>query len=173
MTFQNWPGRFQETKVPTRLTYDTRNPSGNPLHWGFKCDTDENHLDYLQVEEWFKINLGRAGEDQNHVEKLYTDYLECLYTELREVIGRSTLHSTTWDNAVVEFVFSIPATWGTDTVDVFKNLASDAGFGKPPRHKVTASLTEPQAVAAYELSVRENIFKVCLFHKLWEGYQND
>ena len=69
------------------------------------------------------------------------------------------LNGKHWENCVVEFAFSVPATWSTDVVAVFKQLAFDAGFGQHSGHKVTASLTEPQAVAAFTLC-EEKMFNV-------------
>ncbi|CAM1501968.1 Fc.00g039520.m01.CDS01 [Cosmosporella sp. VM-42] len=158
-TFRAWPGRREESKVPTRLSYDTRYPRRKPLRWGFECDADNDRPNDLKVEEWFKLDLGKAGVDQERVKKLYTDYMECLYMTLFDHFTSRELYRKSWDDAVIEFAFSVPATWSTDVVDVFKHLAFDAGFGQCAEHKVTASLTEPQAVAAFTLC-EEKIFNV-------------
>jgi hypothetical protein len=71
------------------------------------------------------------------------------------------LNGKEWDQAVVEFYFSVPATWSNDTAGLFKQLAVEAGFGSQRDFRVTASLTEPHAVAAYTLC-EEGIIKVAL-----------
>ena len=157
--FQFWPARKQENKVPTRMTYNTRYPNHKPLRWGYECEADNDHPMDREVVEWFKLELGKIGQPQDRVKKLYTDYMECLYKLLKDYFTDQILYGKVWETAVIEFVFSVPATWNTDVVDVFKNLARDAGFGQCPEHKVSASLTEPQAVAAFTLS-EEDIFQV-------------
>lgn len=147
--FKDWGGYRVEDKAPTRLKYvDNRE---KPSSWGFKCEND--HLG--EVQEWFKTDFGegeRASSRQVEVRRLYRDFLECLYEQLRSEFPPAVLNGKHWDRASIHFNFSVPATWDTAIVDEFCVLAKRAGFGSQPGFVVKPSLTEPHAVAAYTLS---------------------
>ncbi|KAJ4263108.1 hypothetical protein NW762_006727 [Fusarium torreyae] len=51
----------------------------------------------------------------------------------------------------VQFLFSVPTTWNSAVVDTFKRLVLDAGFGGHNNHTVAVTMTEPEAVAAFEI----------------------
>lgn len=61
----------------------------------------------------------------------------------------------------IEFLFSVPTTWGPTVVEHFKLLVGQAGFGGPAyaNHSVTVSLTEPEAAAVYTSTAAPGIFK--------------
>lgn len=148
----------QQPKVPTRLAYSIRKQSPELLGWGF--DVPDVYLDGVRIEEWFKTDLGRNGVDQKHVERLFTDYLTCLYKCLSNRFVSEKVIKQPWESTTVHFLFSAPATWNPKVVDTFKALASKAGFDNCDGHTITASLIEPEAVAAYELCQEQPKFKV-------------
>ncbi|KAI5457656.1 hypothetical protein BGZ63DRAFT_427692 [Mariannaea sp. PMI_226] len=161
--FQDWPGRRLENKVPTRLTYEVNSQSqrAKPVNWGFLCDADTDRVNDRRVEEWFKVELGKYDsglEHQEFVKRLYIDYMERLYETLRDYFSPQVLNGKKWEYANIQFVFSVPATWSPDIVDVFKLLARGAGFGRYDGFTIAVNLTEPQAVAAYTLC-EEGIFE--------------
>ena len=144
-----WGTENAEEKAPTKLLYDVQNPLGEPLGWGY--DVPGVYSDSVHIEEWFKINLGKEGIDQPHVERHVKDYLSCLYHSLSRRFTVDLLGGKQWADATIRFLFSAPATWTTGVVQGFQKIASDAGFGTCDGHTIVVSLTEPQAVAAYHL----------------------
>ncbi|KAJ4193766.1 hypothetical protein NW767_010291 [Fusarium falciforme] len=71
-----------------------------------------------------------------------------------EISGRyvsKMLGRTPWGEARTHFLFSVPATWDALTVETFRDFASAAGFDRPSGHSLDIGLTEPQAVAAFQL----------------------
>ncbi len=153
--FQDWPGRITENKVPTTVVYDVQNPGLGPTAWGFLADT-ESERPGRKLEEWFKTELDKpAGAEKSRIkpaDELYRDFLAMVYDRLGTFFTPQQLNGRAWDDARVEFVFSVPATWDTAVVDRFKAVARAAGFGARHAHSVTASLTEPQAVAGFTVA---------------------
>ncbi|KAF4344286.1 hypothetical protein FBEOM_1680 [Fusarium beomiforme] len=150
-----WGTISSEEKIPTKLFYNIHQHSSQLVGWGF--DPPEVPSGTLEVQEWFKTDLGRDGVDQNKVKSLYKDYLTCLYEELS--LRRFTpamLGGIQFQKAIIRFLFSVPSTWSPDVVDTFALLVSDAGFGKIDSHTVGVSMTEPQAVAAFEICDKES-----------------
>lgn len=136
--------------MPTRLLYDTTGPGPTLLAWGLEVPSVA--ASGQRIEEFFKINFEKEDVDPSHTEHLYTDYLGSLYWELSKrfdegMIGRP------WKSAQVHFCFSIPANWTPEAAARFKGLASAAGFGQGgcPGHTLSLSVTEPEAVAAFQL----------------------
>ncbi|KAI6778357.1 uncharacterized protein J7T54_002981 [Emericellopsis cladophorae] len=159
--FKDWGGYRVEDKAPTRLKYVDN--KGKPSSWGFKCENDH----YGEVQEWFKTDFGvgpRDSDRQVEVRRLYTDYLECLYEQLRSEFPPAVLNGKHWDRTSIRFYFSVPATWDTAIVDEFCVLARRAGFGSQPGFDVKATLTEPHAVAAYTLSCEGFIEDLCFLN---------
>jgi len=169
---QRWPGRSQanENKVPTILLY----PKGheNPSAWGFKAESQSHHTqDHSIVREWFKTlldseylsrELQRRPDDQyshEHVQQWFVDYFTFLYEHIKtKLVGE--VPGMEWGLANVEFMFSVPTTWSPGTVEQFKVILAQAGFGGPgnARHSVTISLTEPEASAVYTSTAAPGLF---------------
>lgn len=152
--FQDWPGRITENKVPTTVVYDVQNPGLGPTGWGFLADT-ESERPGRRLEEWFKTELDKPAAEKGRIkpaDELYRDFLSMVYDRLRAFFTPQQLNGRAWNDARVEFVFSVPATWDTAVVDRFKAIARAAGFGAQHAHSVTASLTEPQAVAGFTVA---------------------
>jgi hypothetical protein len=170
---QKWPGRFQanENKVPTVVVYPENNPE--PSSWGFLSETiAETTADDKDYKEWFKTSLDptklaqKQAEDPENapkslaeVEKWYEDYLRKLYEYLAFKLGPD-LSGTTWENARIEFIFSVPTTWPPNpTVENFRSIVQRAGFGGYLRHSVTIGLTEAEAAAVHVSTEAPGIFR--------------
>ncbi|KAJ4987572.1 hsp70 family chaperone [Stagonosporopsis vannaccii] len=169
---QRWPGRTQanENKVPTLLVYPQG--SSNPSSWGFLAETAQELSGAgHDSREWFKIMLddnlleqmrtkaSRPSEvPQIHeVEKWYTDYFRYLYRTI-EARLKGELAST-WEDAKIEFIFSVPTTWRPlPTVERFRKIIAASGFGSYPCHKATIGLTEAEAAAVHTARSMPGIF---------------
>ena len=169
---QKWPGRSQanENKVPTLLVYPNNNPQ--PCSWGFLSETSsEQYADDKDFKDWFKtyldpIRLAEAQKDDpdntfrsiQEVEKCYEDYLRLLYRHI-EFKLESDIQGATWQNARIEFIFSVPTTWKPEVVETFRGIIQKAGFGGWPSHQVTIGLTEAEAAAVHTSIEASGIFK--------------
>ncbi|KAH7396128.1 hypothetical protein BKA66DRAFT_484908 [Pyrenochaeta sp. MPI-SDFR-AT-0127] len=170
---QKWPGRYQanENKVPTVVVYpfDSQEPSS----WGFLSETvAETAAEDKEYKEWFKTCLDPeklrqmqyedpegAPESMKDVEKWYGDYLRKMYECLSLRLG-DEISGTSWENAKVEFIFSVPTTWApVPTVENFKRIVKQAGFGSQVNHKVTIGLTEAEAAAVHVSTEAPGIFR--------------
>lgn len=128
-------------------------PGSRPEQWGFECEqTCDVREPY--VAQWFKLKLD--SDDPVHrarSRQLYTDYLQCIHDHLRDHFRPSMIDGRkSWDTAILHFYFSVPATWGLETVGAFRNLIENSAFRSRGNTKVECSLTEPKAVAIHTLS---------------------
>lgn len=169
---QKWPGRSQanENKVPTIVVYPNSQPV--PSSWGFLSETTtEQNADDKDHREWFKTHLDpvRLAQAQRQdpegaprsveeVEKYYTDYLRLLYRHVEYKLS-SDIQGATWQNASIEFIFSVPTTWHPEIVEKFRSIAQHAGFGGWPGHSVTVGLTEAEAAAVHTSIEASAIFR--------------
>ncbi|RAR00753.1 actin-like atpase domain-containing protein [Stemphylium lycopersici] len=170
---QKWPGRFQanENKVPTVVVYPygTKDPSS----WGFLSETAaETAADDKEYKEWFKTCLDPeklrrkqiedpegAPENIQEVEKWYADYLRKMYEYLSFKLG-GELAGVGWEEARIEFIFSVPTTWAPiPTVENFKRIVKEAGYGMHPGHVVNIGLTEAEAAAVHVSTEAPGIFR--------------
>ncbi|KAI0385404.1 hypothetical protein F5Y04DRAFT_292015 [Hypomontagnella monticulosa] len=166
-----WGNVSKEDKVPTQVVYKKdydKNSKDAPIAWGFDDGTQSGGTDgqiQLLVGNWFKQKFcpsqssAAAGIQQSDgklpdVDILYEHFLSKLYEHIENVIHDTVLSpfGKAWKSASIEFLFSVPATWNSSAITKFNKLAGKAGFGSQPRHVVTTSLTEPQAVAAFEVN---------------------
>ncbi|KAM0417483.1 hypothetical protein ACHAPT_012547 [Fusarium lateritium] len=144
-----WGLGLKDDKVPTRLFYKTGEEPATLLGWGSSVPAgDPNDV---RIEELFKTEHGKVGSDRSRIERLFVDYLRCLFDELSTRFKPGELGGKRWGVATIQFLFSTPATWEPRDVDHFTRFASQAGFDKFTGHTIAASLTEPQAVAAFQL----------------------
>ena len=160
---QKWPGHFQanENKVPTVVVYPTG--SDEPSSWGFLSETAaETTSENKEYKEWFKtcIDAHRLRQKQledpegapanlQEVERWYCDYLRKMYDYLKFKLG-GELSGITWKDARIEFIFSVPTTQApVPTVENFKRLVREAGFGYEIQHSVNIGLTESEAAAVH------------------------
>ncbi|KAF2827017.1 hypothetical protein CC86DRAFT_350249 [Ophiobolus disseminans] len=170
---QKWPGRFQanENKVPTVVVYPTG--SREPSSWGFLSETmSEQIADDKEYKEWFKTCLDpeklrlKQQEDPEgapaslqEVERWYGDYLKRMYEYLAFKLG-GELSGVTWEDARVEFIFSVPTTWApVPTVENFKRIVKTAGFGSHRNHSLIIGLTEAEAAAVHASIEAPGIFR--------------
>jgi hypothetical protein len=170
---QKWPGRFQanENKVPTVLVYPTR--GRKPSSWGFLSETiAETTAEDKEYKEWFKTSLdpeklrqkqledpGGAPKSIQEVEKWYADYLRRLYEYLSFKLG-GELAGVSWEDARVEFIFSVPTTWAPiPTVENFKRIIKGVGFGSHREHTLVIGLTEAEAAAVHVSTEAPGIFR--------------
>ncbi|KAF2125577.1 hypothetical protein P153DRAFT_400379 [Dothidotthia symphoricarpi CBS 119687] len=170
---QKWPGRFQanENKVPTVIVYPTG--SREPSSWGFLSETKaETGAQDKEYKEWFKTYLDPgtlrerqledpegAPESLKEVQQWYGDYLRKLYEYLAIKLG-GELSGVGWKDANIEFSFSVPTTWApVPTVENFKRIVKEAGFGCYPEHTVTVGLTEAEAAAVHVSTEAPGIFR--------------
>ena len=164
---QKWPGRSQanENKVPTTVVYP--NNQSQPSSWGFLSESSiEQNKD---IKEWFKtyldpVRLAQGQRDDpenrslNGVEKSYEDYLRLLYRHIEFKLGPD-IQGATWQNARIEFIFSVPTTWAPEVVETFRSIAQKAGFGGWPSHTITIGLTEAEAAAVHTSIEASGIFR--------------
>jgi hypothetical protein len=170
---QKWPGRFQanENKVPTVVVYPTG--SREPSSWGFLSETvAETTADDKEYKEWFKTCLDPeklrlkqqedpdgAPESLQEVERWYGDYLRKMYEYLAFKLG-GELSGVIWEDARIEFIFSVPTTWAPlPTVENFKRIAKASGFGSHRGHSLVIGLTEAEAAAVHVSIEAPGIFR--------------
>ncbi|KAF2851970.1 hypothetical protein T440DRAFT_447442 [Plenodomus tracheiphilus IPT5] len=170
---QKWPGRFQanENKVPTVIVYPTG--SNNPSSWGFLSETTaETSAEDKEYKEWFKTCLDPeklrqkqyedpegAPESLEEVEKWYSDYLRKMYEYLSFKLG-GELSGVGWEDARIEFIFSVPTTWAPfPTVESFRTIAQQVGFGSHMNHVMSIGLTEAEAAAVHVSTEAPGIFR--------------
>lgn len=65
-----------------------------------------------------------------------------------------------WEDAKIEFVFSVPTTWKPTTVERFRKIILAAGFGSSANHTASIGLTEAEAAAVHTARSMPGIFKV-------------
>ncbi|KAF9773943.1 hypothetical protein IL306_008156 [Fusarium sp. DS 682] len=145
-----WGNSMKEQKVPTRVFYTVDNQSPKLVGWGLEVP-DDSLMPYV-TREWFKVDFGDTDVKQTQIENLYVDFLTCLYQELRRKRFTPTkLGGKLFHQATIHFLFSVPATWDPALVEEFARLIRKAGFGESDCHTVDVSMTEPQAVAAFQI----------------------
>jgi hypothetical protein len=103
--------------------------------------------------EWFKTDLGPLPigcSTEHDVERWYEDYVRKLYEHIERILSRELI-GTSWKDATIEYVFSVPTSWSGPTVENFKRIVKSAGFehASRPRHSIIIGLTEPEAVAVH------------------------
>jgi hypothetical protein len=69
------------------------------------------------------------------------------------------LSGVDWEDAKIEFIFSVPTTWSTNTVEKFKRIVRQAGFGSHQNHSLTIGLTEAEAAAVHVSTEAPGIFR--------------
>jgi hypothetical protein len=162
-----------ENKVPTVVVYDTENGKNYLSTWGFQSEAvTETASEYKEYKEWFKTCLDpdRLREQQlkdpesaprciEDVEMWYEDYLRQMYEYLTRKLGEE-LAGTTWEEARIEFIFSVPTTWAPiPTVENFKRIVAKSGFGSHATHVVSIGLTEAEAAAVHVSTEAPGIFR--------------
>ncbi|KAL5610006.1 hypothetical protein FOVSG1_004687 [Fusarium oxysporum f. sp. vasinfectum] len=148
-----WGIDMKDPKTPTRVFYNVHDQPPRLVGWGTEVPDDS--VEHLKLYEWFKVDLGEVDGDNGQVKSLYRDFLTSLYGELStKRFTSALLGGKNFEEAEVLFLFSIPATWDPAAVRDFTQLVRGSGFEKEGLRSVRVTMTEPQAVAAYEICVR-------------------
>ncbi|KAI0172555.1 hypothetical protein GGR52DRAFT_591069 [Hypoxylon sp. FL1284] len=164
----------KDCKVPTQVVYARDDIQHGPVAWGFGSEARLKLADDTVSGHWFKQRFcpssrskmkAHADEpiDPNlpSVDTLYEDFLAKVYGHIRGEIENRELvkHNREWESCSINFLFSVPATWDSTSVEHFKTLAAKAGFGREPGHSVAASLTEPEAVVIFTIQEEQIEFE--------------
>ncbi|KAM5384869.1 hypothetical protein ACJA88_002716 [Fusarium oxysporum] len=147
-----WGIDMKYPKTPTRVFYNVHDQPPKLVGWGTEVPDDS--VEHLKLHEWFKVDLGEVDGDNGQVKSLYRDFLTSLYGELStKRFTPASLGGKNFEEAEVLFLFSVPAIWDPAVVRDFTQLVCDSGFERVGLHSVRVTMTEPQAVAAYEICV--------------------
>ncbi|RKL00657.1 hypothetical protein BFJ63_vAg2642 [Fusarium oxysporum f. sp. narcissi] len=147
-----WGIDMKDPKTPTRVFYNVHDQPPKLVGWGTEVPDDS--VEHLKLHEWFKVDLGEVDGDNGQVKSLYRDFLTSLYGELStKRFTPASLGGKNFEEAEVLFLFSVPAIWDPAVVRDFTQLVCDSGFERVGLHSVRVTMTEPQAVAAYEICV--------------------
>ncbi|PHH92326.1 hypothetical protein CDD83_7915 [Cordyceps sp. RAO-2017] len=166
----DWPGSGDrgERKVPSTLIY---NADGSLSSWGFQCaDDDDRDTAGKRRRDLFKLflddsaiaaaqqqGLANAPNSVADAQRYTTDFLRRVYGHVKETVERQMglrRHAGgSWADLAVLFLFSVPTTWTRmETINIFKGLIRDAGFGvEGLRHVAQVDLTEAEAAAVTTL----------------------
>ncbi|KAL9074642.1 MAG: hypothetical protein Q9157_004316 [Trypethelium eluteriae] len=142
--------------------------------WGFLAESkNEQKAEYGTTREWFKTlidpdfleqerlrNPQDTPSSYSEVQTWCRDYLGFLYEHVKSKLAPE-LGNVPWEDAEIEFVFSVPTTWKPHpSVENFRALIGQAGFGGPlnARHSVTIGLTEAEAAAVHTSTESAGMF---------------
>ena len=169
-------GGIQEANSTSRLTLRNQVPtvvcyrSGRFSSWGFETSQEDFSDPEIDVGEWFKVYLDRkeyqdASDNSwprsyDDVKRAFRDFLRQLYARIREELESAVLRGTTWHDASVEFIFSVPTTWTAMSVtQTFEGIIHEAGFTSGGvNHKVVIGLTEPEAAAIHTFATEKETY---------------
>lgn len=105
---------------------------------------------YLHLQAQAKgPQLQDTPRTQEEVDKWFEDFMRFLYHHIESKLSAELPSTKTWQSANIEFIFSVPTTWPPSgpTVEKFRRLVQQAGYGKYPTHSVSVGLTEAEAAA--------------------------
>jgi hypothetical protein len=160
-----------ENKCPSIIVYSRQN--GDMTSWGFASENrlEQNNPDREYID-WFKVYLDesllqnlRQRDPHNMpssielVEKWFTDYLAQLYQHIEYMLSQELPRETGWSTALVEFIFSVPTTWSTHTVERFRSCLAKAGYSKYHNHSIAVGLTEAEAAAVLSSVEATGLFR--------------
>ncbi|KAF5631630.1 uncharacterized protein FTJAE_7831 [Fusarium tjaetaba] len=169
VTALGWGIDEKVLKTPTRLYYNVHYQPPKLVGWGMEVPDDST--EHLKLKEGFKLDLGEVDADQVEVERMYRDFLTCLFRELStQRFTPAFLGGKQFEETRVLFLFSVPALWDPAVVHDFTQLIRESGFEKEGVHSVRVAMTEPQAVAAYEICVPNSDYKLKVTCKTGSTY---
>lgn len=156
--------------MPTILVYPDHRP--NPSSWGFLSETvSEQNAPDKDYKDWFKTFLDpvrlkqKQAEDPRYspssiyeVERWYEDYHRLLYKHIEFKLS-SELSGAPWHSAYIEFIFSVPTTWGPPVVERYRSIVERSGFAQCRNHTLSIGLTEAEAAAVHTSLEASGIFK--------------
>lgn len=182
---EDWPGAEGEIhrKVPTILVYSKHPPkksrslSRTPhsrsqsrpqvsdsalTSWGFLAlEGEERNSPEKVTREWFKLELDESflqgARNHEDVCAWYRDFLTKLYNQIQTYFEAKKPDLWKGD---VRFAFSVPTTWKeAKTINRFKVLIAEAGFGQEPGHTTRVTMTEAQAAAVATAEEKDHLLK--------------
>ncbi|SCO14121.1 uncharacterized protein FFE2_13066 [Fusarium fujikuroi] len=159
VTTLGWGNDMKDPKTPTRVFYNVHHQPPRLVGWGMEVPYDS--VDHPQLKEWFKVDLGAVDADRVEVKRIYKDFLTSLFRELStQRFTPALLGGKQFEETRVLFLFSVPALWDPAVVHDFTQLVRESGFEKEGLRSVRVIMTEPQAVAAYEICVSNPSYKL-------------
>ncbi|KAF5639379.1 hypothetical protein F25303_7410 [Fusarium sp. NRRL 25303] len=159
VTALGWGNDMKEPKTPTRVFYNVHHQPPKLVGWGMEVPNDS--VEHPQLKEWFKIDLGAVDADKVEVKRIYKDFLTSLFLELStQRFTPALLGGKHFEETRVLFLFSVPALWDPAVVHDFAQLVRESGFEKEGLRSVRVTMTEPQAVATYEICVPNPSYKL-------------
>ncbi|KAF5545607.1 hypothetical protein FMEXI_5996 [Fusarium mexicanum] len=159
VTCLEWGIDKKDPKTPTRVFYNVRDQPPKLVGWGMEVPDDS--VEPLELREWFKVDLGAIDADQFEVKRMYRDFLTSLFYELStHRFTPAILGGKSFEEASVLFLFSVPALWDPAVVEDFMQLVRESGFEEKGLRSARVTMTEPQAVAAYEICVPNSEYKL-------------
>ncbi|KAF5595765.1 hypothetical protein FPANT_4531 [Fusarium pseudoanthophilum] len=172
VTVLGWGTDEKDPKTPTRVFYNVRHQPPKLVGWGTEVPDDSVEHPYLK--EWFKVDFGAVDTDQAEVKRVYKDFLTSLFRELStQRFTPALLGGKQFEETTVLFLFSVPALWDPAVVHDYTQLIRESGFEKEGVRSVRVTMTEPQAVAAYEICAPNSDYKLkdfCLL-KMDDSYE--
>nr|RBQ88820.1 hypothetical protein FVER53263_07436 [Fusarium verticillioides] len=172
VSYLRWGIDMKDPKTPTRLYYNVHHQPPKLVGWGMEVPDDST--EHLKLKEGFKLDFGAVDADQVEVKRMYRDFLTCLFRELStQRFTPALLGGKQFEETRVLFLFSVPALWDPAVVHDFTQLIRESGFEKEGLRSVRVTMTEPQAVAAYEICVPNLDYKFkdfCLL-KMDDSYE--
>ncbi|KAF5698653.1 hypothetical protein FGLOB1_11893 [Fusarium globosum] len=159
VTTLGWGNDMKDPKTPTRVFYNVHHQPPKLVGWGMEVPNDS--VEHPQLKEWFKVELGAVDADKVEVKRIYKDFLTSLFRELStQRFTPALLGGKHFEETRVLFLFSVPALWDPAVVHDFTQLVRESGFEKEGLRSVRVTMTEPQAVAAYEICVPNPSYKL-------------
>lgn len=152
--FIDWPGLphgLTGAKAPTILSYAPTAWNEQPLAaWGFEAASSVT-MAYFKTLLQPDQNQPAISTQEQRVDRAITDYLGCLHSCIQTYFTPTQL-GTTWQKAIIEFRFSVPAGWEANTVNRFVRHAASAGFQTSDgNHTIGTILTESAAAAIFAI----------------------
>ncbi|KAF4495078.1 hypothetical protein FAGAP_8797 [Fusarium agapanthi] len=145
----------------TGVAYRRKGYAEPPKLVGWGMEVPDDSVEHLELREWFKVDLGAVDADQFEVKRMYKDFLTSLFRELStQRFTPALLGGKSFQEASVLFLFSVPALWDPAVVQDFTQLVRESGFEEKGLRSARVTMTEPQAVAAYEICVPNPDYKL-------------
>lgn len=117
-------------------------------------------MDEGKLREQQRLDPAGTPSSIADVEKWLEDYLRKIYEHIQFRLAPQ-LGQLPWENAKVEFIFSVPTTWAPNpTVERFRKIIERSGYSRYATHSVSIGLTEAEAAAVWTAKEISGIFKV-------------
>ncbi|KAM5349646.1 hypothetical protein ACJ41O_006151 [Fusarium nematophilum] len=158
---RDWPGSpVAQDKVPSVIAYQEDELSS----WGFDVNIQEmpkapgirscfkgvfDEQDLRQVNQDAALNI-----TTEEVEQWLADYLRQVCRHLKISLETRLPLGKEWETAKIRYLFSYPTTWNQKTIQRFRKIIEQVGFGQSDEsssvpHEAEATLNEAEAAIAY------------------------